>query len=398
MFRPRSQAHSFILLYGAMYAAFGAASPFWPVFYTSRGLAPEELGTLLALGTLTRLLAGPLAGRLSDLVAAPRLILAICTAFAVAAALSLLPATGFVPLLLASIFQAAALAPITAIADALAINAAAQGRGSRRFEYGWVRGAGSAAFVVGTLVAGQVLSQNLVESSAIIWLHAVLLSCVILATPLVPTISLPRTNSPTPIADGPVVHGLRELLRNSIFRKVIAVTALVFGSHAMHDGFAVVRWNSAGIGPLPASILWSEAVVAEVVVFLVIGPLVIDRFGPRGAAALAAMAGVLRWSVMSQTTEITALALVQPLHGFTFAILHLACMRLIGGSVPSELAATAQGLYAFAAAASVGILTFVSGILYGQLGATGFLVMALLCGLALPIALSLPRARGADRS
>jgi PPP family 3-phenylpropionic acid transporter len=396
MIRFQSQALPFFLLYGAMYAAFGAASPFWPVFFTSRGMSPEQLGLLLALGTLTRLLAGPLVGCFSDWIKAPRLILAVCTALAVVAALSFLPAHGFVPLLLIAIFQAAALTPVTAIADALAINAAERGR--RRFEYGWVRGVGSAAFVAGTLVTGQVLSQALVESSAIIWLHAALLSGVILATPLVPALSPPRADVAKSIADPSLVDGVRELLSNAVFRKVLAVTALVFGSHAMHDGFAVIRWTSAGLCPIAVSLLWSEAVLAEVVVFFVVGPLVLDRFGPSGAAAMAAIAGVVRWTAMSATTDIAALALVQPLHGLTFAILHLACMRLIGASVPARLAASAQSFYAFAAAVSSGMLSFVSGLLYGELGAAGFLAMALLCGVALPIALTLPRiSRTSDR-
>src|ERR1051325_6085142 len=100
MNRFRSQALPFILLYGAMYAAFGSASPFWPMFFTSRGISPEQLGLLLALGTLTRLLAGPLIGGFSDWIAAPRLVLAVCAALAVAAAVSFQPAHGFGPLLL----------------------------------------------------------------------------------------------------------------------------------------------------------------------------------------------------------------------------------------------------------------------------------------------------------
>ena len=54
---------AFIVLYATMYAAFGATSPFWPRFFDSRGLTPGELGLLLGLGTLVRLVAGPLVGR-----------------------------------------------------------------------------------------------------------------------------------------------------------------------------------------------------------------------------------------------------------------------------------------------------------------------------------------------
>ena len=161
----------------------------------------------------------------------------------------------------------------------------------------------------------------------------------------------------------------------------------------MHDAFAVIRWSATGISPITTSLLWSEAVVSEVVVFFLIGPLIVNRFGPRGAAALAAIAGIVRWTVMSQTTDVAALALVQPLHGCTFALLHLACMRLIGFSVSPLLAATAQSIYAFGSAIASAALTYLSGILYEQLGALGFLAMALLCALAIPIALILPRAQ-----
>lgn len=62
---------------------------------------------------------------------------------------------------------------------------------------------------------------------------------------------------------------------------------------------------------------------------------------PAGVLTLAAGAGVLRWVVMAATADVLALALVQPLHGLTFAALHLACMRLLAAIVPRRLAATA---------------------------------------------------------
>jgi PPP family 3-phenylpropionic acid transporter len=93
---------------------------------------------------------------------------------------------------------------------------------------------------------------------------------------------------------------------------------------------------------------------------------------------------------MSQTTEVYALALVQPLHGFTFALLHLASMRVISVSVAPQLAATAQSIYAFGSAIASATLTYISGILYEQLGGLLFLAMALLCALVIPISFSLP--------
>jgi MFS transporter, PPP family, 3-phenylpropionic acid transporter len=171
------------------------------------------------------------------------------------------------------------------------------------------------------------------------------------------------------------------------------VAALILGSHAMHDSFAVIRWSAAGISPATTSVLWSESVAAEVLVFFVIGPAVVTLLTPAGALAVAALAGMLRWAVMSQTTDVIALALVQPLHGITFALLHLACMRLIARIVPQGLEGTAQAIYGTVGiGAATAILNLVSGALYARVGAQGFWVMAALCALAFPLTWKLRQA------
>jgi hypothetical protein len=66
-------------------------------------------------------------------------------------------------------------------------------------------------------------------------------------------------------------------------------------------------------------------VAAEVVVFFIIGRPLLDRLGAAGAATLAAAAGMARWSVEAQTAWLPVMVAIQPLHGLTFALLHLAC-------------------------------------------------------------------------
>ena len=105
----------------------------------------------------------------------------------------------------------------------------------------------------------------------------------------------------------------------------------------MHDSFAMIRWSKAGISPGTSGILWSLSVAAEVVVFVVVGRRLLDRIGPAGAAMLSAGAGVVRWAVMAETAWLPALALIEPLHGLTFALLHLTCMRLLAQCVPRHL-------------------------------------------------------------
>ncbi len=379
--RPSALAR-FILLYAVMYAAFGVASPFLPTFITARGLPPEQLGLVLGAGTAVRLLTAPLAGRLGDSIQALRVVLVVCTALAASVTLGYLPAHGFWTFLAISLLHAASLAPITILADALALGSASPppGSGRRGFEYGWVRGTGSAAFIVGTLLSGRAVSAF--DLDVIIWLQALLLGAAALAATLVPELIHNRTADEVRAP----VRGVLPLLRLPLFRNLVLVAALILGSHAMHDAFAVIRWRTAGISPVTTSVLWSESVAAEVFVFFIIGPALIRRLTPAGAIATAALAGMLRWTVMAQTSDVIALALVQPLHGITFALLHLACMRLIACTVPQGLEGTAQAIYGTVGiGAATAVLTLVSGGLYARLGAQGFWVMAALCALAFPL-------------
>ena len=385
----------FVVLYALMYAAFGVASPFMPAFFEARGLAPTQLGALFGAGTAIRLVSGPLCGRLADVLQALRAVLAACAALAALVALGLLAASGFWALLAVSLLHAAALAPVTTLADALALRAAAPGAGPARFEYGWVRGTGSAVFIGGTLLSGQMVGAWGLAS--IIVLQAALLLATASVVLLVP--GPPGHEARARISERTPPAGVVTLLRMPVFRRVMLVSALVLGSHAMHDAFAVIRWRAAGVTPALASVLWSESVAAEVVVFFLVGPPLVSRLGAPGVMALAAAAGALRWVVMASTTDLTALALVQPLHGLTFAALHLACMRVIGAAVPARLAATAQAMYALGAGAMTAALTLASGGLYARLGAQGFLAMSLLCAAAVPLALGLRRvaARAEDQ-
>nr|WP_283843310.1 MFS transporter [Bradyrhizobium hereditatis] len=372
---------AYIALYAALYGAFGVASPFWPKYFETRALTPEQIGVILAAALLVRLVAGPLVGTLADFLQSLRLVLAFCAALAAATAVALLWADGFWLLLLVALVQASALAPTTSIADALSVNAARPQLAGRPFEYGWIRGSASAAFVCGTLIIGQLISSS--DLTRVIWLNAALLIVAAGSTALLPRVAI---QSARHAGVAQVASEVRKLLALARFRLLVIVSALIYGSHAMHDAFAVIRWSNAGIDTAVISMLWSEAVAAEVIVFVLIGPALLNRFGARGAAVLAAVAGILRWSIAGITNSVIVLAALQPLHGLTFALLHLACMRMMGSIIPAHLAATAQTIYAFGSGAVTAALTLFSGYFYASYGGGAFVAMAVLCCIALPLA------------
>src|SRR6516164_4970337 len=381
----------FLLLYGMLYCSFGLSSPFLPAFLAARGIGSEWLGFLLGCGTAMRLLSAPFAGRLADVFGAFRLELALFAIAAAVASLLYLPAHYFWLLALVNLTQAAMLAPLVPLADALALSwSRSTTRGnSGAFEYGWVRGMGSAAFIAGVLVAGQ--SAAVWGLPSVLWLTAAGLFAAALSTRLVPDLA-PGTNSTTQKRKV-IEKDWLILLREPVFVRMVLAAALVIGSHAMHDAFAIIRWRDAGISPSVSSVLWSESVAAEVLVFLLLGPWLLQVLGRTGALFLAAGAAVVRWGVLAQTADTIALAVIEPLHGLTFALFHLGCIRIIGDTVPRSLAGTAQAVYGTVGiGGATALLTMVAGWLFVQFGATGFWGMALLCCAALPVIWSLQRA------
>jgi MFS transporter, PPP family, 3-phenylpropionic acid transporter len=369
----------FVVLYAALYSAFGVVSPFLPAYFEDRGLTTQQIAVVIGLGTALRLVSGPLIGRLADRRRAWRGALSICAGASGAVAVAYVLARGLAAFLLVSLAQSILLAPLTTIADAMALSTSREMAG-KGFEYGWVRATGSAAFIAGLIVSGRAV--GLLGLVATIWLNALLLVGSSLAAMSLPNIHV-RGVSPNIERAG----NFGKLLEMRPFRRLLLVAALVLGSHALHDTFAVIRWHDAGISAMTASLLWSESVAAEVIVFLVAGPLLVRHLGPAYAAMLAAGAGVVRWTVLGATTQLVPLALVEPLHGLTFAVLHLAAMRVIASTVPSDLAASAQALYGtLAVGLSTTLLTFASGPLYLLLKGHAFCIMAMLCAAAIPIA------------
>ena len=108
------------------------------------------------------------------------------------------------------VFHSAALAPLAPLSDTLALGAAAAARSDdtvrRGFEYGWVRGAGSAAFILGSMLSGQAVEYFGIAS--VVWLNAALLATVAFAALLVPQLPPTQDAARATEAKGGVSVGL----------------------------------------------------------------------------------------------------------------------------------------------------------------------------------------------
>jgi PPP family 3-phenylpropionic acid transporter len=283
--------------------------------------------------------------------------------------LSYVAASGFLPLLLIAAGQGVAASAIGPLADSLALALARE----RRIEYGPVRAAGSATFMVATAVAGWLLSRA--GSWLVPWLQAAGYGAAAMLA-----VVLPETA--TPPAPPRAFAGLM-LFRNPAFRLAVGCTALIQGTHAAYYGFAALFWRSQGISDTVIGLLIAEGIIAEILLFTRGGRLV-QRLGPAGLTACAAVASVVRWTVTAFGPPLPVLAVVQILHAATFAMQHLSAMLLLSRFVPAERAATGQALHsAFGYGAPTGVMMMLSGWLYARYGGLVFLAMAASGGTAL---------------
>jgi PPP family 3-phenylpropionic acid transporter len=368
------------LYYAAIFAGPGVTLPFLPAFLAARGLSPSGVAAALAVQQLCRLAAGPLIGRVADQTGRRSEAAAVAAAIGVLAGLALLAASGPMALILACGLAGMASSPLAPLGDAMALRAASLGL----CDFGRVRGLGSISFVVATL-AGGVAVRHLGVSVVPLAMAAGFASAVIAALSL-PDLATARARG----------RGLGlGLLRNRNFLLLLLASGLIQGSHALHYGFSVLYWDSAGIPADLSGVLWTIGVVAEIGL-LVAGRRGIGRLGPAALLGIGGVAGAVRWVVTAATTEPWIIGPVQALHALSFAATMLGAAGLLARLVPPELGATAQTLHA-ALGPGLGmlLLTAASGPLYGWFGGLAFLAMTAACLAALiPAALLARRGEG----
>jgi len=362
------------LFLATFFAAGAITTAYLPVWFADQGLTSAEIGQVLGLGSLLRVLTVPGWGWLADAVGRRRAVLFGGAALAASAAALLPTAQGFLAILLVVAVQGVAASALTPLSDALTLALAAV----RRLDYGRTRAYGSVAYMVATALGGVLLGR--LGNGMVPWMVAGFYALTCALTPALPGVIAPA--AAVRLQQGP--------LFNRSFRLALVAMALVQGAHAAYYGFATLHWRSAGIQDGAIGLLIAEGIVAEVALFIW-GRRLVERLGPARLTAVAAAASIVRWTATAFVTDVPALAVVQLLHAGTFACQHLSTM-LVLRTMPAHRAGTAQALMsALGFSAPTGLLIWFSGQIYGEAGGLTFLVMAVIGGSALLLVPALAR-------
>lgn len=359
--------------YGAFFLYGGLSMPFMPAWLAAKGLDARQIGIVLAVPLVVRVIAVPLSTRLADrLGMLPRALVAAALAsvatFALVGALS-----GFVAILIGFVLAGTAVAPVLPLGDALALRALRD----RMPRYGGVRLWGSVTFIIANLGGGLVLAR--LGARDVIW--AVVGSLALTAAA---AIALAR-HEPQASERADATTAQVSLWRSGAFVAVVFGANLIQASHSVFYGFATLQWSARGISGPAIGALWALGVVAEVLLFALSGR-VVGAVGATRMIVLGGVGGIIRWGAMALDPPTAALPVLQCLHALTFAATQLGTMHFLAQAVPAGRGATAQGDFAAVQGiVSAGAMTL-SGVLVAAYGDLAYGAMAGLAGIGTGLA------------
>jgi PPP family 3-phenylpropionic acid transporter len=363
------------LQYGLMFAANGVSLPFAGLWFSAQGLTGAEIGTLLAVPMLARLVTGPAIAVWADGFEQRRTPIAILALIAAAAYGAAGLVEGFAlwaPLWFIAATAAGAMIPLS---DVMTLRLARR----ESFAFAFPRGCGSAAFVAANILIGALLARTSVDA-VIIFIVIVSLLIAIWAARMLP---------PEPVGDGVAAAkrdrfaGMGRLVADPVFLTAIVAIGCVQATHAFYYGFSAIAWKAQGIDEATTGLLWAFSVVVEIGFMWVIEPWRRARgIGPWLLLMFGVGAAIIRWSLMAFAPPLWALWPLQGLHALTFAATYLAGVQIVERLSPPEHQTAAQTLNSvLAAGVLIGLATVFSGPLYDAYGSLGYWAMAALAAL-----------------
>lgn len=330
------------LLYALYFGFVGASGPYFPLLFNEWGMTAFQIGTLVALGHLTRIVAPPVWGWAADrhgrirslLQAGAGIMMAMCLILPQAGGLD--PGVRFVAaaVVMAVLHLAAAgQGPLT---ETMSLRLADGDVG----KYGRMRVWGSVGFILTVVGFGPLLDAFGV--SLLPLLLAAIAGGQILAVRRLPSV-------------GDAVPSRRaERLRDEILRPTmlafLAASLLMVLAHAPFYAFFSLYLADLGYSKSAIGLFWAFGVVAEIALFLVQKRL-FDRFPATGLLCAAMVLCMLRFAMTAAAAAMPAIAatvtlvLAQALHAATFALHHSASMTVMHQRFGTRYQAQAQSLY-----------------------------------------------------
>jgi len=327
------------------FAFIGVFFPYFGLYFQSLSLSAWDIGLLMSLMQFMRLfgpyLWGMIADRLGQRVPVIRFTglaaLIVFTQFFFLTRFEWL----FLVMVLLAVFWVASLPLVEALTfDHLHEHAA---------RYSRIRLWGSIGFIVAVMGAGALLDHLPVFS--LVWMTFALLAGILMCSLLLPEAPTHHhLDEPAPVG---------EVMRQPQVKALFAGCFLMSAAHAALNIFYSIFLTEHSYAKTLVGALFSLGVVAEIVVFVYMAPLM-RRFSLRTILLASFAVGIVRFVLIGCGADsLFAQVLAQLMHGITFGAFHATAIAAVNRWFPGRLRARGQAIYSS--------LSFGAGGLFGGL-------------------------------
>jgi len=309
---PYRQLAGFYFFY---FAYIGAFAPFFSVYLVSVGLSPVEIGVVMALPQLTRIVAPHLWGWLADVGGNRMRVVRVTTLAAAVCWLGMFAGSGFLwicAMVLALCFFFSAALPLMEAATLTHI-------GEQMGRYGTIRLWGSLGYIAAVIAVGYAL--DLFPVQALLW---IVLACIV--GTLVFTWAAPEAK---PVAHASDDRPIADILKRPEVIALITACALMAAAHGPYYTFYSIHLVDHGYSKGVTGWLWALGVVCEIAIFLWL-PRLYAAYSLRkiliaSFALAAARFLIIGWGAGS----LGLLLFAQVLHAASFGSFHAAAIGIV---------------------------------------------------------------------
>jgi PPP family 3-phenylpropionic acid transporter len=350
------------MLYLLTGLAGGLFNPYLTTLLVHQGMAADQVGVIMAAGTLLSILVQPLWGYLVDRYQQTRLVLflGILAPSALAYFYNVDLFAVMVSVYTMSIIFSVIQSPI---ADSYAVATAKEAGTS----YGTIRMLGSLGTALGGYAGGFYISHTAIT---LLWLPYLLCGAAGAAMAL----SLPGKRGGSRNALG-LSEGFKQLLRNRSFVLFLLACFFVNQTLTAYNSFFVLTFQEAGGSFALVGFALFLASMTNLPSMLLAAK-VVRKLGRERTLVLASIAYALRWAIQWLFPYPSVMVAVQALHGLSFGLFYVAAVEYVAVASGKEMQATGQSLFYMVFSGLGGIVgNLLNGYLY-ELGGAGMMYVS----------------------
>ncbi len=326
-----AQYRHFSLFLFFYFAHAGTFITYAALFFAARGMSVPQIGVLLALVQVMRILGPNLWGWVADHSGQRVMVLRLTGCAALLSFGGMFVADSFPEFIIAMVMLNLFTSAQTPLGEALMLT---EMRGDLS-HYGRVRLWGSIGFIVAVSAAGYLLEWFGVD--ALPTIAGLLLMMVVCAS-----LALPNT------APGATAHArapLLQVMRAPGVWSFFVSVALMCAAHMALYAFYSLYLERAGYSKAVIGMMWALGVMAEVV-FFYFQARVFARFSARSVMLVAFGVAVLRFTIIGAGADfLWVLIAAQMMHAVTFGAHHSALVQTMQTWFSGPLQARGQALY-----------------------------------------------------